>query len=337
MSVLERNLPTISIVIPVYNSSIYLGRVVKGLISQTYDEFEVIVVNDGSTDNSLEVAENEFSQSGLNYKIINQSNRGVSIARNIGLDNAKGKYVCFIDSDDMISSEYLQQLVGCALTSSTPICFALVNRDINKPFELCTTKARIERSEDFLREFLYKGNHFSICSAIFERALFERYNVSFPDGYRYSEDVFVLWKLIARVKKIAVLDHVLYHYYQNPESAMHHSMDVRRMDAIELMKSLEQYMSEFSPEFSKEFKQYAVARHHWSILWQAALYYKHFGAFQKYISNFRMQHEMHKMRKYPGFKEAISSTLFCLSPVAYYLSVRTFSKFSKLGSYRKQS
>lgn len=103
----------ISIIVPVYNSSRYLEKCFDSIRDQTYTDFEVIVINDGSTDCSGEICD-KYAELDNRFKIIHKENGGVSKARNIGIDNANGEYITFIDSDDWIDVDYLQEFIETA-------------------------------------------------------------------------------------------------------------------------------------------------------------------------------------------------------------------------------
>lgn len=96
----------ISVIIPVYNAEKYLAETLDSVLNQTFTDFEVIAVNDGSTDNSLNIL-NEYGNKDSRIKIFSNSNSGVSTARNTGIEKASGEYICFIDADDLIASEYM--------------------------------------------------------------------------------------------------------------------------------------------------------------------------------------------------------------------------------------
>lgn len=99
----------VSVVIPIYNVEKYLRKCIETVIDQTYTNIEIILVNDGSTDNSLQIC-NQFKEKDKRIKVINKKNGGLSDARNVGIKNAQGKYICFIDSDDFISEKYIEEL-----------------------------------------------------------------------------------------------------------------------------------------------------------------------------------------------------------------------------------
>lgn len=324
----NETLSLVSVVIPFFNAEPFVENFVKSLSLQTFDGFEVVAVNDGSTDKSSIILEKLLSSSGIPYKIINHAkNLGVSAARNTGLLAASGQFVCFIDVDDAISPEYLEKLLLSIIRANVGVCFARTSRDSNHRFSECTKEPRIADKYSFLREFLYRGNNFSVCAAIFRKASLEKHQAMFPQGYKYSEDVYFLWKLVAKEEKVAVLDHVLYHYYQNPLSVMHKEVGIERMDAILLMRKLEPYMAFHAPDFSKEFSDFAVARHYWSILWQAARSKSSYEEFAAFCLEFGMRAELEKMRNYPYFFESSTAKLFTISPLIYYQLVRLHAKF----------
>ena len=101
---------TISVVVPIYNTSIYLSKCLESLINQTYKDIEIICINDGSTDNSLEIL-NKFQKKDNRIKIITQENQGLSAARNKGIVEANGEYISFIDSDDWVDLDFFEKLI----------------------------------------------------------------------------------------------------------------------------------------------------------------------------------------------------------------------------------
>ena len=110
---------------------------------------------------------------------------------------------------------------------------------------------------------------------------------------------------------------------------MNKGIDLKRMDAIRLMEKLEEILATIAPEFSPEFNQYAVARHHWSILWQAATMLENYEAFCEYASHFEMKTELKKLLRYPEKRISLSSALYIFSPRIYYHMLRLYVKIRK--------
>ena len=319
----------ISVIIPVYNGAGFIPNILECLKSQTLQNFEVIFVNDGSQDNTFEVLNqidgNQFS---FDCVVIHQENGGVSAARNRGIQQAQGEYICFIDADDQISSDYLEVLYDALRTTGLQVAVGNITRDVEKLSQAEGSTLREYSSLEFLREFLYRGIRFSVCAGMFARDCF-RGDRCFPVGYRYSEDVYLLWQIFALESKIVEVERPIYYYYNNPRSAMNAGVDIRRLDAIVLMKKLEPIIAELNPDFSPEFTRYVVARHHWSILWQAATMLDSYQAFQEYNSHFEMKKELKKLLHYPEFRISLSSALYILSSRLYYFLLRLYVKLKK--------
>ena len=101
------NTPKISVIVPVYNVEQYLPRCIESILAQTYNDFELLLINDGSSDNSGNICD-EYAKNNSRVRVFHKENGGVSSARNMGLDNAQGEYVVFVDSDDFIRNKYLE-------------------------------------------------------------------------------------------------------------------------------------------------------------------------------------------------------------------------------------
>lgn len=314
----------ISVVIPIYNGVEYIKKMISALNAQTYINFEVIFVNDGSTDGTLELLKNVDKH--FLSRIINQSNQGVSAARNCGLKNANGEYICFIDIDDDISSDFLSiHYSACNMFQSN---ISLSPYTTHRQGLLGNGSNRIikKSKDEILYDFLYKRTRYALPSTLISRDLFLKNNLLFPVGYKYSEDVFILWQLLALEDYVSVIMRPLYCYNQNQNSAMHKSVDINRQDAIDLMKKLESIMLNLAPEFYDEFCRYAVAKHYWSILWQAARYYHSYNSFIAFCSHFPMNTEMKKLRQYPDKRIAFTALLYRVSPHMYFMLLHLLMK-----------
>ena len=112
--------PLVTIVVPMYNVEKYIEKCINSLLNQTYQNIEIIIINDGTKDNSLAIAERKAKED-RRIKIISQPNQGLSAARNTGIDNASGDYICFVDSDDFIHTDYVKLLLECILENDVDI------------------------------------------------------------------------------------------------------------------------------------------------------------------------------------------------------------------------
>ena len=323
------NKPCISVVIPFYNHEEYVFAAVENLKKQDFKDFEMILVNDGSTDNTFQkINEAKDKNPDLNIIVVNKENGGASSARNSGIDAAKGDWICFCDADDMLSSDYLSVLYNTAVDNSAKMSIAYITKQIDGLHSGEKPEIEVFTKVEFLKEFLYNGIKYSHCAAIFHRSFFDE-GYRYPDGEKFSEDVYLVWKLIALNERIPLIKRAVYYYIANLDSVMNRKMTLDRMGAINLMKDLEPFIEKNAPEFYPEFKNYAVARHYWSILWQAAGSFKKYSEFKRYADNFDMKPQLKKLYSYPSKKITLTARLYNFSPFVYYVMMSVFVKYFK--------
>ena len=268
--------PLISVVVPFYNGENFVEKTIENFKKQTFSSFELILVDDGSTDSTAQrLCEAKQREKDMSIQVVVKQNGGVSSARNQGIEKASGEWLCFCDDDDVISPDYLSLLFGAVTQGKAKLALGYITKQENELYAGNTPEIKLFGRDEFLREFLYNGIKYSHCGAIFHRSYYDG-GVRYPEGEKYSEDVYLLWKLLSMEDTIPVVCHPIYYYYQNPTSAMNKKMTLDRKGAISLMKELEGFIEKQAPEFYPEYKSFAVARHYWSILWQAA------GCFENY-------------------------------------------------------
>lgn len=215
----------ISAVIPIYNVSEHLVRCLDSVISQSLPFFEIVLVNDGSTDNSGSIAD-DFAKKHDNIRVIHQANQGLSAARNAGLDVLSGEYVVFIDSDDYISSSANEKLLSILQQSDADIaiggvCYVTEGGESYTPYPSGVQKCfSTEEALIHLNSFRYYN--MSACGRIFRMSLFRgdqanRGSIRFPVG-KTSEDFYIMHEIIARGKCVAYTSEPLYYYFQRQGS-----------------------------------------------------------------------------------------------------------------------
>lgn len=193
----ERNNITVSVVIPVYNASKTINRCLSSVYGQTYKDYEVIIVNDGSTDSSQKLIEDLMESSSIPVKLINQENKGVSVARNIGIQEARGKYIAFLDSDDEWEKEKLE--IQMKVIESFPE-IALLGTASNEVLIMGTGKGLCQVSvfRTLFRCYFNTSAVLAKKEALLEAGLF-------PLSMSHSEDLY-LWVKIAGVQPAFYLD-----------------------------------------------------------------------------------------------------------------------------------
>ena len=211
--------PRISIIVPVYNVDKYLSQCLDSILAQTYSDFEVLLVDDGSTDGSGTICDN-FALKDSRLKVFHKANGGVSSARNLGLDNARGEWVVFVDSDDWLSEIYCETLIksciNADITFFSEVWHYLDGCKIVYSSGEIYTKDSIEKKEDLILHLLQnktKHNYFGYTwNKIFKRKIIEANKIRFVEGLSTSEDeVFTLhFSLYANSMKVIYAP--IYHY-----------------------------------------------------------------------------------------------------------------------------
>ncbi len=219
----------VSIIIPIYNNCTVLERCVNSVIRQKYKEIEVILVDDGSTDSSGAVCD-EFRQIDSRIKVIHQKNKGVVNARKNGLNKAQGEYILFVDADDWIQSEMLEELVGLASDMDADIVTSswIVHRNncvVQEKDEVLpglyeSITERLELAQRvFFRADKSQSMNDSLNTKLFRRKLIDKYLSEFPDGVAFTEDTFVAFTCIMNAECIYVSDRCYYHYMTTDSTA----------------------------------------------------------------------------------------------------------------------
>lgn len=208
----------ISFIIPVYNGSLFIKQCIETLLAQTYNNWEGIFINDGSTDNTRELLE-QVSRADSRIKFYNQKNQGAAIARYTGVKLATGEYITFLDVDDTLSKDFLQSLIQ-QITPSIDIVvcpFNIIKK--NKIISKHITPGIFNRI-DYLKKILTGYAGWELCAKIFRKELFEQPLIQ-PQNIRIGEDAANLIQLISRAKKIKITNIPLYNYIQYSTSASH--------------------------------------------------------------------------------------------------------------------
>ncbi|MCO5385782.1 MAG: glycosyltransferase family 2 protein [Desulfosporosinus sp.] len=310
----------ISVIIPVYNGQEYIKSIVECFSRQLHTDFELIFINDGSKDDSLKHLRYWQEQSKMCILIVDQSNQGVSAARNVGINEAQGDWICFCDVDDVVVETYLSDMFSVITQKDVQMVFCkyrLVKSplDRNENTNIDTGEIAIVDKLTCLRDFLYGRIKSGCWTIMVKREILKENDLEFAVGYKYSEDLHMMWRIIANCERMAYLDKTLYHYILQPFSATS-KFNEDRFDGYELMKSLESYFENTDPIFSREYKKYGAAKIMWSIVWQASVYNDKDG-YLMFIHQHNVKEELRKLLLFNNFKVSASSFIFLLSPLIF--------------------
>ena len=223
----------ISVVIPVYNVEDYLVFCLESIINQTYKKLEIIIVDDGSTDKSGNIADS-YSRKDPRIRVIHKKNGGLSDARNKGLDASKGEYICFIDSDDYVNYNYIEILYNLCVENKADISicsFMKTSRELTKIDGLENRKSYVIDGRDTIKR-IYKGKGkniaFTAWNKLYKRSLFTNNNIEYPKGRLYEDDT-TTYRLFYITKKVAITEECLYYYRIRNNSIMTSKIDERKI------------------------------------------------------------------------------------------------------------
>lgn len=313
--------PLISIIIPIYKTELYLRRCLDSIISQTYTNLEIILVDDGSPDNSFKIY-NEYAVKDNRIKVIRKKNGGLSDARNVGLDICKGDYVSFVDSDDWVDERYIEKLFTLLTTTKTDISivnFIRTNRtSIQLPKRDFQTTIFNPKEAIICCTQKQKPAFVISCSKLYKKELFN--NLRFPVG-KYHEDEFTTYLLFYKSTSIAYTSQVLYYYYSRESSI---TTSQHPYDALE---AFEQRYLFFKKKKEKELLPHLLPPLCWLYLYCSFLE-RNNGSRQKekeYHSKLQSNITDPVFNKVPLFHR-IPLKIFALFP-GLYVFYRNFSPF----------
>lgn len=218
----------VSIIIPIYNAEKYIQHCIFSVLVQTYTNIEIILVNDGSTDNSSTICL-ELQKQDKRIKIINQENKGASIARLEGIKQSKGEYLSFVDSDDFIEPDYIELLVKAIdIHHATIAACNMVKHEVNESPKIIRNNHTQILDEEELHKRFFNYDFWGFWGKIYKKNVFEE--IYFPKA-TINEDYVVMAQLFHKYKEIAYIDIPLYHYLiHNNESLSNTQLSLKMMD-----------------------------------------------------------------------------------------------------------
>lgn len=231
--------PYVSIIIPCFNGESSLPATLESVINQTNLDFELIFVDDGSYDNSLQIATNILSKTDINYSIYSIKNGGVSSARNFGLNKASGKYIYFLDSDDIINHELVEILKQNTIDEDV-ILFKYLHHDTETRL---IKNHKVLDGKEAIKYFCLTKIDIHICSLFFKRTYLEKYHISFTIGARYGEDIEFIIKSLYHTSKVRLLDKTLFRYINRENSTVSY-YSVQRLDSLDSVNRILNYIVE---------------------------------------------------------------------------------------------
>lgn len=252
----------VSIIVPIYNAELFLHRCVDSILNQSFIDFDLILVDDGSQDQSALICD-EYEQRDSRIHVIHQKNKGPSVARNNGIEYAltqsNSKYLTFVDSDDWIHPQYLEYMLKAITDYSAEISmcqheYISKNKKLQKAdlYNKCTFN---EISAEELMVAQSNGFNY-IWGKVYSKCCFK--TLRYPENISFGEDNLVIFKIIFECKKIVFLDNVLYYYFYTPTGITKSLWSPKSLDVFEGIKVQMDYYAKhnYSKAYQKEVELY---------------------------------------------------------------------------------
>ena len=229
-----RDVPQISVIVPIYNSVPYLQRCVESIIAQTYPHLEILLIDDGSTDGSANLCDT-LSEKDARIQVVHKSqNEGLSAARNTGLDMASGTWIGFVDSDDWIAPDMYANLLESLTSLSADVVYGgIVPTEGEKPVTPAVPAGHLLSKDEYFRDFFRMGTQicvFYVWNALYCSSLLE--GIRFRNEIRNAEDVDFSFRVAMKARSIARDESALYFYFQNPKSITRRGFSETDFDLI---------------------------------------------------------------------------------------------------------
>lgn len=312
---------TFSVIVPIYKVAAYIAETVKSLLNQTFKDFELILVDDGSPDQSANIVESLLSASDLDYQIIHTENKGVSAARNTGIEIAKGEYIIMVDGDDVLSSNFLAVYAELmkkypeADVYSTSFTVYKENSVIEQP--------KIEKdivlytADKALIAFYNRNPRFLLPTLLLSNEFVKRNIIRFDEQVRYSEDVQFIWRVLAFNKK-----HVIhstysgYKYILHPGSTMTASSVKKILTWCNGFEQLDKDVHRYLPH---EIRESFVPMSYFAMLHGAAKMVSFSSFWEIYQKARCLEHLLFNGIKAPSKVKLVSRLTTCFPYLGYYI------------------
>lgn len=261
---MENTNSLISVIVPIYNAEQYLEKCIDSIINQTDTNLEIILVNDGSTDNSGAICD-EYAKKDSRIKVIHKENGGLSSARNTGLENANGEYVSFVDSDDWIELDMLETLYDACIANEAEV--ACGGRYDVYPQStivgLCPQKNECISTIEMIKKlFTSVECDCSVCDKLFKRPLFNE--IRFPIG-QINEDEAIFYNLLEGVTRVALINKPLYNYFHRSSSISTSDFTERKLIYMENAIKIKNFIIEKYPELHYEAEVFYATKLFWFL------------------------------------------------------------------------
>ncbi len=248
----------ISVIIPVYNNENYLDKCIESVVNQTYKNLEIILVDDGSTDNSPKLCD-EWAKNDSRIKVIHKDNTGVSDSRNIALDIVKGDYITFVDSDDYVDNDYIESMLKAAEETESDIAVSGFYFDFTDgTSEELNSDYCIFNKNDLLKSYLMDLIRPEACAKLIKRSIIA--DIRFEINVHYAEDFLFNYNILKNASRLVNIGEPKYHYLQESgNSSTTALITSNRAESYKVFERVLKECSEFNELYSASVWRFTVA------------------------------------------------------------------------------
>lgn len=259
----------ISIITPVYNREKYLTRCINSILAQTYQGWELLLIDDGSTDGSGKICD-DYAARDNRIRAFHKENGGVSSARQLAIEQARGEYSIHIDSDDWVEPRMLEEMLEEAINTQADVVVASFYKEYNGKVVLQQQRSK-DNAPSSLLEDIVKGRQMgSLCNKLLRHSLYNKYNVSFAKDINLGEDALVLVQLLQHPIKVQYLDCAYYHYMGNGDITLSRVYNKKKYHTIstyvqEMQKVVPNYLKDSVMDIQHNNELKALQHHYVSV------------------------------------------------------------------------
>ena len=261
-------MPIISVIIPVYNVGKYIENSMKSVIAQRFADFEVILVDNNTPDDSIEIAEKVLAGTNINYRVVKQTIQGLPAARNKGIEKAKGECIISIDPDDTISSFFLQELYRYATDNNLPVVFGEYDEVTEENLFIFPEENKEGAFELLDREYtmenlLTRRLPLMVSNMFFKKSFFVEHQFQFDQEVILGADLMLVWRILLNLEKIGYLNKKLYNHFFRSDSLITAPSSRKIETNLAGYRRTCEYVSQ---HYSKKFSEWIYARELYGLL-----------------------------------------------------------------------
>ncbi|MDO5861140.1 glycosyltransferase family A protein [Methanobrevibacter sp.] len=303
----------VSVIVPVFNNSQYIGATLDSIINQDFDSFEIIIIDDGSSDNSLDIACEKLKATNIPNAIVHQENQGVSSARNKGIEISNGDYLVFVDADDIIAPNHLSSLYNGECEFSLTQLVKKEGENTSSPH--IYSQENISTKE-FIEMELKMQIPFNFVQLMYNADIIKSNSIKFSSDYIYGEDTYFALTALSYGDRISISNEITYYYIQHPTSAIRTS-EFRRFDIVDMFEELGKFYEKRG--LSDLSKLITTSRIPKAIFGNMNYFFYNSYDFNDVIDKMKEMDLLTKLSKFEGdSKFKLKIKLFLLNPKIYY-------------------